>query len=102
MTANLLALAMALTVAVRCVCVLNILQHQPGRAYYQFIGFGVSYVTLAITAVGAALHIVEGHGEWPLWGFLIASVGLIAFDRRAADCFKPDRICDPVVCERKD
>ena len=64
--AHLIALVMAGIVATRCVCVLNILQHQPGRAYHLFIGFGVSYVTLAVTALGAALHILEGTQRGPV------------------------------------
>ncbi len=80
-------------VMVRCICVISIAQRSHYDRYGQFIGFGLSYILLAVSAFWAALEIAAGHPPDSAWGFLMASAGLIAFDRRPAACFRDRRKC---------
>ena len=83
--ACLLAAACAGLILWRAAGVLNRLHrpHHP-RPSWHFLGFGLSYVALAISAVAGAMSLTgwPAH-EAPLLGLLLASAGLIAFDRRA-------------------
>lgn len=92
--ADLLALLLAGIILVRCVCILNLMQCN-GRSHYLFFAaFGIAYIALAVSALGAALGIIGGRGGWTDWGFLVSSVALIAFDRRRPECFDQRRPCD--------
>lgn len=78
-----LAWVLAVTIAVRCFCVLHKMDmHSRRCSYGWFLAFGLSYATLMIAALGAAIHISEGHGITGDWLFLLASAGMIVFDRR--------------------
>ena len=82
--AALTALA-AVVVIFRSVCTINRLHWTThGHGYAHFLGFGLSYVVLA---VGAALAAIDAlHGALSLAGILLllASAGLILFDKRKA------------------
>ncbi|MFI0609837.1 MAG: hypothetical protein ACH37Z_18330 [Anaerolineae bacterium] len=83
--ALLLAMACAAVVLWRAMQVINSLHHRShARGQWHFLGFGLSYVTLAVSAVAGAMSLAgwPDH-EAPLLGLLAASAGLIAFDRRA-------------------
>ena len=81
---NALALFMALIIAFRCVRVIYHMDYKRrGVPYWRWLGFGVSYAVLSIAALGSALHILQGQGMPGDWLWLIASAGLISFDRRA-------------------
>jgi len=84
--ACLLAAACALVILWRALGVLNRLHHRThARPSWHFVGFGLSYVTLAVGGVAGALSLAAGwpEHEWPVLLLLLASAGLIAFDRRA-------------------
>lgn len=79
-----LAAACAAVILWRALVILNRTHHRSharGRAH--FLGFGLSYVALGVSAVAAAMSLTgwPGH-EGPLLGLLLASAGLILFDRR--------------------
>lgn len=86
---NVIAFALAATAAAlilwRAACVLNRLHrpHHP-RPGWHFLGFGLSYVALGVSATAGAFSLLgwPDH-EAPLLGLLAASAGLIVFDRRA-------------------
>jgi hypothetical protein len=80
---TLLAVALALVVGFRCLRVLRGMHHQPeGCAYWRFLGFGLSYVVLVCSSIGAAIVIGQGQFNLSNLGFLVSSAGLILFDRR--------------------
>lgn len=84
MMAGAIAFVLATIVVVRCVCVLHGMSFaNRGRAYLIWLAFGLSYAVLCVAALGAAAHIAEGTGNAGDWLWLIASSGLIAFDRRS-------------------
>ena len=86
---NVAAWTLAIVVARRC---FNVIYHMDVRArrcsLLQFWAFGLSYITLFLASVGAAIHIHEGQGTTGDWLFLIASAGLILFDRRRREPVK--------------
>lgn len=84
MIESILAFGLAAVVVVRCVCILHDMSFaNRGRAYLIWLAFGLSYAVLCVAALGAAAHIAEGTGNAGDWLWLIASSGLIAFDRRS-------------------
>lgn len=77
------ALILAVTVVVRCVCVIADMKFKSRtRAYCPWAGFGISYALLCVAAAGSFFHIAEGAAVLGDWLWLVASAGLIAFDRR--------------------
>lgn len=88
------AVLLAGVIIVRCVCILNLMHCNQRSHYLFFAAFGVAYITLAISALGGAIDVIESRANWPTWGFLISSVALIAFDRRRPECFDQRRPCD--------
>lgn len=87
---NLAALALAGVILSRVIFVV----YQTTRAHHAhpllFLGFGYSYVVLGAGAIFAALAIVTDRpdmAEAGLWLLLAGSCGLIAFDRRARQCW---------------
>lgn len=80
---TLLAVALVLVIGLRCLRVIRGMHHHPeGCAYWRFLGFGVSYVVLACSSIGAAIVIGQGQFNLSNLGFLVSSAGLILFDRR--------------------
>lgn len=81
----LLAVACAGLILWRALGVLNRLHHRSHhKPQWHFLCFGASYITLAASAVAGAMSLAgwPDH-EAPLLGLLLASAGLILFDRRA-------------------
>lgn len=72
-------------VLVRCAIVCNALRlaDRGGRSYLAWEAYGLSYCLLVLAAGGSALQIVNGRHGLCDWLWLLASAGLIAFDRRA-------------------
>lgn len=79
----------------RCVCVLDHLDYRGNRGnegnsgsiskyrdYLLFLTFGLSYCLLATVSVYAMFRAWDGQASPVDYGFLIASAGLILFDRR--------------------
>lgn len=84
MIANTIAVGLFLAILVRCAHVVNSLRFadRGGRSWIAWEAFGLSYCLLVLAAGGSMwqiLHKCQTFGDW-LW--LIASAGLIAFDRR--------------------
>lgn len=80
----------AAVILMRCVCILNNMDHrQRGTNFAHFAAFGLSYCLLAAGAMSAMFQIWEGRADWGGWAFLLASAGLIVFDRR-----RGRRICE--------
>lgn len=78
-----LAWTLAAVVAVRCVCVLHGMSPRTRTKHYAtWLGFGLAYAVLCVAALGSAAHITEGTATAGDWLWLLASCGLIAFDRR--------------------
>jgi hypothetical protein len=78
-----LAWALAAVVMRRCFMVIFHMDAGTRRcSLLQFWAFGLSYITLFLASLGAAIHISEGQGITGDWLFLSASAGLILFDRR--------------------
>lgn len=50
--------------------------------YLAWLGFGLSYALLAVSAVGSILALWAGSGQLGALSWLCASAGLILFDRR--------------------
>lgn len=74
---------MASVVAKRCFMVIYHMDFSTRHCSALFFwAFGLSYITLFIASLGAAIHITEGEGITGDWLFLISSAGLILFDRR--------------------
>lgn len=81
--ARALAVAMGALILARCAWVVNTLHPAArDRPYLPWLAFGVSYALLAISACGSAAQIVEGRAGAGDWLWLLASTGLIVFDRR--------------------
>ena len=86
LSAFLIAAALFGVIAMRCICVLyhaHSSNHPHG--FFGFSGFGYSYVALATAAACVlAWTIVREHIYIvaAAWLFLVASVGMILFDRR--------------------
>lgn len=73
----------AAIILMRCVCILNNMDHrQDGVRYLRFAAFGLSYCLLAAASMAAMFQAWEGRADWSDWGFLLSSAGLIVFDRR--------------------
>lgn len=87
MIVQVLVLACATLIALRCLWVITHL-HYPtsGRRLVCFAGFGLGYVALALGAVGTALVVVSGERQATVSEllFLLASAAMIVFDRRRA------------------
>lgn len=80
---TMLAVGLVLVITWRCLTVLRGMYHrQAGCHYFQFLAFGLSYVTLAVSAIGAAIIVAQGDFNLSHLGFLFSSAGLILFDRR--------------------
>lgn len=84
MIAGLVAMLLFGAILVRCAWVVNALRFtdRGGRSWLAWEAFGLSYCVLVLAAGGSAWQIAQGRhcvGDW-LW--LIASAGLILFDRR--------------------
>lgn len=76
--------AMAALIAWRCFMVLHGMNIAARRcSLVHFWLFGLSYATLMIASIGAAIHITRGEGITGDWLFLMASTGMILFDRRS-------------------
>lgn len=71
-------------ILVRCALVVNALRFadRGGRSWLAWELFGLSYCVLVLAAGGAMWQIVHRCGDLGDWLWLIASAGLIAFDRR--------------------
>jgi len=79
----LVAVGLAAIVLGRCAWVINHLSwRHRGRPYPAWLAFGLSYALLAICACGSAAQIVVGRAGAGDWLWLLASAGLIVFDRR--------------------
>lgn len=75
--------AMAAVIAFRCFMVLHGMRWRERRcSAVMYWLFGLSYITLMVASIGAAMHITEGEGITGDWLFLLASTGMILFDRR--------------------
>lgn len=89
---RMLGVAAAAVVLGRAVLVLNALHWRGwGRQVLRYVGFGMSYVALAMAAAGSGLAVltttptqasVYSWAGFVLW--CVASAGLIVFDRRPA------------------
>lgn len=80
---TLLAVALVLVIGWRCVSVIrSMCPRSESIPYWKFIGFGLSYVALACSSIGAAIVIGQGQFNLSNLGFLFSSAGLILFDRR--------------------
>lgn len=78
-----LAAGLVLVITWRCLTVLRGMHHRKaGCSYLQFLAFGLSYVALAVSAIGAAIIVAQGDFNLSHLGFLFSSAGLILFDRR--------------------
>lgn len=79
-----LAGACAGLIAWRVMSVLNHLNfHSRQHTYFRWLAFGLSYSLLLIAAFGSTVQILEGRAITGDWLWLLASAGLIVFDRRA-------------------
>ncbi len=77
------AWAMAMVIVWRCIGVLRGMHLSAGGcSFWRFLAFGLSYVALAGSALGAALVIGQGDFTLSHIGFLVSSAGLILCDRR--------------------
>lgn len=78
--------------------VISVLDHMTpgarGISYLRFLGFGLSYVFLAVACVIAEIGVIEQQADPSDWLFLGASAGLIVFDRRRR------RNCESEPCDR--
>ena len=84
--AKVLFWAMAAVVAFRCFrVILHMNMRQRTAHYLKWLLFGLSYGVLMVAALGAAWHISTNQGTGGDALFLIASAGLIIFDRRRRD-----------------
>lgn len=80
-----LAITMAFTIVGRCVMVINSMHPESrDRRYCVWLAFGISYAMLALGGLGSMVQIIEGRGCAGDWIWLLASTGLIVFDRRRA------------------
>lgn len=83
MIVDILAISLATVIAVRCIRVCHNMKVSDRRCSYpRWAAFGLSYALLCVAALGAAAHILEGHGNPGDWLWLCSSAGLILFDRR--------------------
>jgi hypothetical protein len=78
-----LAWLMVIVITHRCINVLRGMHLEDRKCPgWKFILFGLSYVALAGSSIGAALVISYGNFTLSHIGFLFSSCGLILFDRR--------------------
>ena len=85
-----IALVLATIIVSRVICVVYQTTRDKHAHALLFLGFGYSYVTLGAGAICGALAIVIDHHELAdaaIWLLLAGSCGLIAFDRRARQCW---------------
>lgn len=76
--------ACAVLIAWRVMSVLNHLNFRNRQhTYWRWLMFGLSYSLLLIAVCGSTVQILEGRSVAGDWIWLLASAGLIAFDRRA-------------------
>lgn len=72
-------------IAWRVTSVLNHLDFRNRQhAYWRWLLFGLSYSVLLVAALGSTVQILEGRALIGDWLWLLASTGLILFDRRAS------------------
>lgn len=88
------AVLLAAIILVRVICVIYPTTRAKHKHPVMFYGFGYSYVALGAGAVAAAIAICADPtvlgmevDRIAIWTLLVASVGLIIFDRRAASCW---------------
>lgn len=91
---TLASIVAAAVIIVRCVCVLYHTHHtrHPRHAWH-WVGFGYSYVLLAGAALCGVVAVITGevaYARIAVGGFLVASAGLIIFDRRQPTCGRAD------------
>lgn len=80
---TLIAWLMAMVIVWRCINVLRGMHFsRRGCPGWQFVAFGLSYVALAGSSIGAALVISYGDFTLSHLGFMVSSSGLILCDRR--------------------
>lgn len=88
------AVLLAAIILVRVICVIYPTTRAKHKHPVMFYGFGYSYVLLGAGAIASAIAICNDPSvlgfevdRIAIWTLLIASVGLIVFDRRAASCW---------------
>ena len=81
--ANLLATLCMVVIVGRAVGVLAGMDHTTRTvSHMRWLAFGLSYLTLALAAIGSTWIIWQGKCTLGDYGWLAASSGLILFDRR--------------------
>lgn len=84
------ALVLAGIIVCRVICVVYQTTRDKHAHALLFLGFGYSYVIFGAGAICGALGIIVDDfdiAELALWLLLAGSTGLIAFDRRARQCW---------------